>query len=903
MRSTARLVLAGAAATLFMATQASAQELTVRVRQPASVVVPGATVTIVALASNKTAHDTVIIPKVTVPAGWQVLNGESALPVKGDATEACLISVVVPSGAAAGAYPIFMDLGFAGQTGAPAVRDSALVIVGEHRSVTLALLDKPAYALAGSSYDATFRIVNRGNSAANIQLSARSSVGKVSVPAVVGLGAGAAQDVVVRVALRDVSDSPPDEILEVVAVHSADSSAHAEAGARIVLIPRAGALDGFNTVSSVIRIRGASANGGIAPYEVIGGGKLSASGATELTFAAVGRTRGIARFGERETYRLELRAPSYRVRLGDNLYTLSSLTGGGQPGVGAAVEGSVGVFGVGAYGQRFRSSVVPTREVGTFVSARTPGSERGRITLNLVERFGGPFDGRIASSEISFRPDSRTLVDAEYAMSAGSGSAYNTRFAGKFGRATFDAGHHRADTAFAGPQRGSKHDYVDVHAPVNDRLRVSAFASRSSAVRSGPDSGSSNAFANAGVSTTLDNRLTLELSSLARSTGPFTERTREVRVRSELPVGRISLTADGKVGIGRDVATQATYLTRQVTLAPRVRFGRHTLAAHLGLADGSGVAGNRTKITTAGLDISTQPVSGTEIQLSGFGVRAGNAPWSAQADLRISQVLASQIVVSARAHLATRPVGSSALADANAFYLELAVPLQVPVLPKRGVGRVVGTVRDAATGRALPNTLVRVGSRVGVTNGSGRVVLTGVAPGEHRVSLGEDTTLASSVLSGSSTVHIDSTKQRTARFSVAVARGAGVNGEIRRMARAQTVLDSGAADSLVDAGPLENMLVALSSRRDTLYQTTDSKGRVSFTDVPPGEWVVTIVGADLPANHVFDRQSHDLSLAPGEVVTTSFRLLPRRRAVQMVASEGTGTVASGTAVTLAAKQR
>jgi hypothetical protein len=122
------------------------------------------------------------------------------------------------------------------------------------------------------------------------------------------------------------------------------------------------------------------------------------------------------------------------------------------------------------------------------------------------------------------------------------------------------------------------------------------------------------------------------------------------------------------------------------------------------------------------------------------------------------------------------------------------------------------------------------------------------------------------------------------------------------MAMARTAIDSTAPDSLVDAGPMQNMLVVLTSRRDTLYQTTDAKGKVSFTDVPPGAWVVTIVAADLPMHHAFDRQSYELSLEPGQVVSTEFRLVPRRRAVQMVTNGSTESISRADPAATAAQR-
>jgi hypothetical protein len=51
--------------------------------------------------------------------------------------------------------------------------------------------------------------------------------------------------------------------------------------------------------------------------------------------------------------------------------------------------------------------------------------------------------------------------------------------------------------------------------------------------------------------------------------------------------------------------------------------------------------------------------------------------------------------------------------------------------------------------------------------------------------------------------------------------------------------------------------------------------------VPPGTWRITIRG-DAPAFHRFDPDRIELTLAPGETKAIAFRLVPRRREVQLI---------------------
>jgi len=187
---------------------------------------------------------------------------------------------------------------------------------------------------------------------------------------------------------------------------------------------------------------------------------------------------------------------------------------------------------------------------------------------------------------------------------------------------------------------------------------------------------------------------------------------------------------------------------------------------------------------------------------------------------------------------------------------------------------------DAVTGRGVSGALVRLGPQVAITDDRGQVAFGGVPGGEHRVSMSQETSFADAVFVGDPTLRVDSTRTQPTTFELAIARSARVDIAVRRYSTARTQV-TGGADSLVDAGPLANAALLLAGERDTLYRTTNDQGTVSFTDVPPGRWVITIRG-DAPAFHRFDPDRVELTLAPGETKALAFRLVPRKREVQLI---------------------
>jgi hypothetical protein len=283
--------------------------------------------------------------------------------------------------------------------------------------------------------------------------------------------------------------------------------------------------------------------------------------------------------------------------------------------------------------------------------------------------------------------------------------------------------------------------------------------------------------------------------------------------------------------------------------------------------------------TTFGGDASIHVGGATDVTVMGYATRSRTpvAEWHSQMDLQIGHILPNGNSVTLRARViggVTLPAG-----DQNVAYLEYGVPLHLPVSRLRTPGRVYGRVVDATTGRGVSGALVRLGPQVAITDNHGQVAFGGVPGGEHRLSMAQEASFADAVFVGDPTISVDSARTQPTRFQVAIAQSARLDVIVRRFA---TLTNAGATqDSLVDAGPLANATLVLASDRDTLYRTTNEKGATSFTDVPPGKWVITTRG-DAPAFHRFDPDRLELTLAAGETRAMTFRLLPRKREVEMI---------------------
>lgn len=863
------------------ATVTSAQETDVlRVRAARRDTITAATTITAAFTVTNASGDIVhVTPRVQAPADWPVLMGATPFAIAPNTSTILMLSVVVPARATAGTYTLHLIVG-------PSVSDFVVVRVAQRRALEVSLLGKPGYSVSGESYTAHFLVRNRGNTGTRVRLRARSTLGRAALPdTMLRIGADEASTVAVTVATPRNISAATDDVLELSVMQ--DSVADVRiASARVTVVPEpTRTIDEYLRIPTQVNLRAASSDA-VSPFEIFGRGPLRDGGDTDLDFVFRGPTGPFSAFGERDEYRLSIVAPSWRARLGDQINMLSPLTGGSQPGFGASADGSLGLLSVGVHGQQFRRSPVKGNEVGGFVGVGTPTGFRG--VFNAVSRDGGVLPGRVASAAASYG-GAPLAAHAELARSiseSGAGIGHSVRLSRAAGTHSFDLGHQTADTAFSGAQRGTSQSHLTATANWFESVSfaLSAGSHRSDLSRStGVPYVDGLDLATLGASWL--GQLSVELGAATRSTTISGVRQaghqQDLRFRSDRDLGFAHVAVESEVGRARDALAEE-HVYNNVSLNVR----RAIAAGHVALwterYSGGSITRGADGTLTFGGDATMRVGSGA-VSLLGYATRAqvAAAPWQSQVDLMISRAMRNGNRVSLRA----RFIGGSSLPSAqqSVAFLEYGVPLRLPVSRLRTPGRVYGRVVDAVSGRGVPGALVRLGPQVAITDADGDVAFGGVPGGEHRLSMSQETSFAQAVFMGDPTVRVDSLRPRPTTFRLAIARGARLDIDARRFAVARTAMAQ-APDSLVDAGPLSNATLVLIGERDTLFRTTLADGKATFTDVPPGRWVVSIRG-DAPAFHRFDPDRLELTLAPGESRSLSFRLVPRKREVQMIGGE------------------
>lgn len=854
--------------------------------------VAGATVTAAVRVTNKLSGTLALKPRIDAPAGWGVVLGLSAFEVAGGASDVWMISVGVPARASAGTYMI--RYGASPDAESP-FSDSIPVILKERHAVEIKLVNRPSYVVAGSAYSVDFIVRNKGNANAPISIESKSGLAKKTTisPANLTLAAGESRAVKITVQMRKVGLRATEDVLEVTASHSQDGTATSHVSSNITVVQPAGYTEPRIVLPSVLKIRGTRDGETASPFEFSGGGPLRSTGEATISYLARGKTGKSSAFGEREEYWVDLNSPNYSIRGGDNLYRLSPLLGGGQPGFGGAAEINTHGFNLGGYAQRFRFQEGTPSERGASIGWK--GSERANFALNAIGRPDGALAGRVAGLSGRINPFSDMNVEFDLGANVNSRQPGRARSFHVNGRAPiqYDLGHVAGDSLFNGPARGIAHSYGVLSANPVGQLRVNLSGSEHKVQAAASEFAlRDDLFRTAGGGLAWDGWLSLDYLNTQQHQGTVTdpvdeaEQSLAMRVSHSFSFSNFFLSAEGgRVTRGVD-PKKASYT--MYSAGSSFTVGAHSLSVFGDLYSGGSISRGPVPFINLGGEATLQITSLVRVSVTAFKSRTrdGSPGGYSQIDSRITQSFAGGSAISLR----TRRSAAGTVAARTVGYLEYSLPIGVPSFHAAVRGRATGRVVDAETGRGLVNTLVRLGPQAAITDGDGRVYFSSLPAGEYRASLAQETTSSDKIFIGDPEVTIDTLNMNPVTFHLAVDRPATVKGSLREW----TLVKKGIGnepDSLKEGNFVEGATVALMSATDTLYRLTDLSGGFLFQEIPRGAWTLKVV-TDAPVGKRFDPIELPLQIKSGQVVDAPLRLIPQQRSIRMIGGDVSVPVAA-----------
>jgi hypothetical protein len=836
-----------------------------------------------------------IQPTLLVPHGWTIVMGNAAFAVAPGKTETWLVGVSVPGSAPAAVYAVRGALIMGGTT----VSDSILVHVNEHRAIEILSLDVPGWVMAGSRYEARFLVRNRGNVPSTVALSGSTGRGKHvdADPASTTIAPGTSATVTVRVAMAGTVARTTDDVLELAAVDQADPRVRVTAFARTTVVPHdvAGSLA---TVPGMLSLRSIGGASGVSPVALAAAGML-ADNTTAVDVrlqSPTGRDTPYG-FGERDEYRANFKATKFSLNLGDNAYGFSPLTSSGMMGTGAEFDGTAGGLPIGAYAQQLRWIPGSVREEGVFLGT-APDSARG-LSTTFVERQST--DGPVSVGSIGGR--ARLPLGATIQLEAAtsdsshtSGAAESARLAGTLSNVSYDIGVLHGSTDFVGMARGTTTQDGVVTTRLGTQIAITASGSIRASDFSTPLSGvPAQRFAMTNIGASYGGGLAmLEYGWLSRhddgTLTPLDGTQHGLRATSSLPLGQASLSVSYERGtVNADIETAGRPYDVVTVTAQTKLWDAGNLSVFGAHDDGNTLTGSTNGVANVGVSLELhlpfylELVLSTTAQRATLGVFDGSGSWFSQSDARLDYAFAGGQSLSLHERIWQNPSVQGSV-DASAIYLEFRTPIRLPVGPARVGGRAEGRITDAATGRPLVGALVRIGDQAAVTDKDGRVAFSGLASARERVSIDATGAAAGALLVGDAFVDTRDQSRHPVMFALSVARGGSVRVLVRILGPALGTLAAN-KDSMVTVGMEPNVLVALMGAHDTLYQSSDDRGRVDFGSVAPGVWTLVVMPGELPDHHVFEADRIEVTVKSGERRDVELRLVPQKRTVTIIGHE------------------
>lgn len=858
---------------------------------------PGAVITTAFTVKNATRDSVVVEPILSLPKGWHTVMTAAPSLIGPGRSDLWLISVTTPVSAPTGRYVIRLRLG----VGVPYVargdvwgvgtaRDSVVVSIGERREIALRAGAAPTFAMGGDTYTAKFIVRNPGNVASRITIRASSNQGaapKLSATQL-DLFPGQTDTITASVAIPANISRSSQQLLEVVAIDQAADSVRANASIETTIVPKmSDAAPAFWTVPGQLAFRAAAPGTGVSPFVAYGSGLIGQNSDATVDFSLRSSAGPNSIFGERDEYRFGLRNKHAGIRVGDNSYGFSLLTSGGMQGSGGELRGAVGDLIGGAYVEHDRWTLNSPTEMAAMVG--TSPTRALSASAVMLDRGKSGTDARVVAATAQASIFGAHL-EGEAAKSDSQlvgGTAAVARLYGNAPTFTYDFGAQRASDGYAGVQHASGDAHASLSGQTVGPLILSAMGSLHESNPTPQSSGFGQQIATSSASANLRNGSGLEFERFDRTdrgtTNPIRGNQQSLRLRAHIAAGPIDLQGSAQRGIVAEVDSASTRDFMTFSGSARAMIGSNQyISIFSEVSDGRALAAGGVGTVTAGGNTELH-VGGTSLRLTGSATAQRNdmAAWVGQTDVTIEhQVRQSIVALRGRMGLS----GSKTLATTNAFYVEVRTPLHVPTRRLIVGGRARAQVVDAETGKGLAGAVVRMGDFAAITDKNGAANFSGLHAGRYNAVV-EGGITAGQLVSGGSAINVVESRTPVA-FTMSVARGAHVAATIRRY-EAVSLSGSGprVVDSLIDVGAVSQAIVSLASSHDTLWQTSDDRGRIDFGSLAPGHYVMSVVGGDLPEFTAFERKHIDIDVVAGEMREVELRVLPQQRVVQFIGSE------------------
>ena len=230
--------------------------------------------------------------------------------------------------------------------------------------------------------------------------------------------------------------------------------------------------------------------------------------------------------------------------------------------------------------------------------------------------------------------------------------------------------------------------------------------------------------------------------------------------------------------------------------------------------------------------------------------------------------------------------------DEAGFFVQYSIPFGLPVGRKKGLSGVHGRLVDRNDGLSagVPRAVVTLNREwKTLTASDGTFEFSNLRPGAYVLEVESRSLGFGRVVVGTAPIVVQAKPDAVTRVEVGVTAGASLEVVV-------TVFEDTAPAAGPDSPPPESRyreksglageVVEIQMEKTVRRLATDTKGTVRFSGLVPGAWQLRIGQGSLPANHFLEPFDPSVVLKPGGSGQVKIRVLPRRRTLRFIDSDG-----------------
>ncbi len=898
-------------------------------------VTPGKIVTASILLLNTSGADAVYEESFGLPATWRRISPPaSPIPVPAGGQQLRLIAFAVPATSPAGSFDLDYVLADS-RTRSPVATTTLTVVVLPVGKLELIREDQTDNIIAGETYAARLRLINRGNSRVKVTVSA------LAAPACpVRLDADDATEFWIEPAaarlLRaqigtDVNlRAPLTQVVRFKATATGDDGVPitASRSVSVNVIPRiSGDSDPHVRLPAQLKMTAVAENGRTGVQgEFSGDGFLDEQRTQRLEFLFRGPSlENQSIYGLRDEHHVSYYGPEFDLHLGDRNYSLSPLLQRFNHGRGAAVDFHPGPTNAGVFHMETLGRTRDFQTAGAYVSheytpvfsLRANALYKSEPGLASLAGPTGPLG--LVSLQPRFDFGERLDLDLEYGVgSATSGPeahAHRVQARGRlFEDVTYSLERVKAGNEFFGYYHATESTQATVTFPIHGPLRGKASFNQSArdayadtfSDRASPGAvyASRQTAYRPGLLYRVSPRtdLSLEYQHVERHatspTGPRDSVENSARLGVGHNRGKISVQSFAEFGtVQRDApgpasGTDATEAVSRYSTFVTYRPGpRQSYSVYGTVGSSSSNLDPTERSQTLGVSaqwtLTNRLTAGADYARNHYDSRTARVQDTASGT--ITCTLPNRHVASLRARRQSASGSGESLTSISVSY---TIPFGLPVAKRKNVGVLRGQVFEWVGGVSQPlsRVIVTANGITAVTDRQGRFVFPSLRPGYYQVNIEQSSLGADRVTLEPVPLAVEVEKERSVELAIGVVDASRVRAQLIVFGAGPVTPTTSAAPTPL--GGFAAGLVELTDGREVLRQVTDTDGTVSFDNLRPGKWTLKIHENNLPAHHVVETPETVLVVEPGQAREVLVRILPAKRSIRFIDGGTIGPVTS-----------